>query len=153
ILYMTASGVMTQSLATRCLNLWKGNTLVWRCRVEDVIRGSGMDYTIIRTGVLLNRPAGEHVIEVTQQPLPLSWRYRIARADVAEIFLAALEHPSTLRTTFDVAWGSRGYRQPLPGLLEGLQRDDEIEGIADATNHSLFKVTRKMNSERMQLEA
>src|SRR5690349_17816101 len=53
-LYMTSSGVMTQNLATRCLNLWKGNTLVWRRRVEDEIRASDLDYTVIRTGVLLN---------------------------------------------------------------------------------------------------
>src|ERR1051326_3817808 len=48
-LYMTSSGVMTENLAARCLNLWKGNTLVWRRRVEDEIRASGVDYTVIRT--------------------------------------------------------------------------------------------------------
>jgi len=134
-LYMTASGVMTQNLSARCLNLWKGNTLVWRRRAEDVIRASGVDYTIIRCGVLLNCAGGEHVIEMKQQPLPLAWRYRIARADVAEVFLAALEHPNASRTTFDVVWGRQGYRKPLPRLLEGLRRDDEIERIADETSH------------------
>lgn len=129
-LYMTSSGVMRQNFATHCLNLWKGNTLVWRRRVEDTIRTSGMDYTVIRTGVLLNGPGGEHVIEVTQQPLPLAWRYRIARADVAELFLAALEHPNASRTTFEAGWGRRGEPLPWPRLLEGLQRDDEIERIA-----------------------
>jgi uncharacterized protein YbjT (DUF2867 family) len=124
-LYMTSSGVMTRSMAARCLNLWKGNTLVWRRRVENEIRASGVDYTVIRTGVLLNRPGGQHVIEVTQQPLPLAWRYRIARADVAEILVAALEHPNTSRTTFEAVWGARGQPKPLDRLLDGLQRDDE----------------------------
>src|SRR5262245_386790 len=122
-LYMTASGVMTQNLATICLNLWKGNTLLWRRRVENVIRASDVDDTIIRCSVLLNRAGGEHVLEITQQPLPLAWRYRIARADVAEVFLAALEHPNVSRTTFETVWGRRDYRQPLPRLLENLQCD------------------------------
>jgi uncharacterized protein YbjT (DUF2867 family) len=120
-LYMTSSGVESPSFAARCLNLWKGNTLVWRRRVEDEIRASGLAYTIIRTGVLLNRPAGQHVIELTQKALPLSWRYRIARADVAEIFVAALEHPKAARSTFEVVWGRRGECNALGGLLDCLQ--------------------------------
>jgi len=122
-LYMTAGGVMTKNLATTCLNLWKGNTLLWRHRAESVIRASDVDYTIIRCGVLLNCAGGGHLIVVTQQPLPLAWRYRIARADVAEVFLAALEHPNASRTTFETVWGRSGYRQPLPRLLENLVCD------------------------------
>ena len=57
-LYMTSSGVGSSSLAARCLNLWKGNTLVWRRRVEDEIRASRLKYTIIRAGVLLSRQGG-----------------------------------------------------------------------------------------------
>jgi uncharacterized protein YbjT (DUF2867 family) len=128
-LYMTSSGVMTENLAARCLNLWKGNTLVWRRRVEDEIRASGVDYTVIRTGVLLNRPGGEHVITITQQPLPLAWRYRIARADVAQVFVAALDHPKASRATFEAVWRARGEPQPLQWLLESLQRDDELKEL------------------------
>lgn len=108
VLYMTSSGVTTPSLFVACLNLWKGNTLIWRRRAECEIRLSGLIYTIIRTGVLLNRPGGQHVIRVTQQPLPLSMRHRIARADVAELFLAALEHPKGARATFEAVWGPSG---------------------------------------------
>jgi len=126
-LYMTSSGVTTQNLASRCLNLWKGNTLVWRHRAEDEIRESGVNYTIIRTGVLLNGPGGEHVIEVTQQPLPLAWRFRIARADVAEVFLAALEHPNASRATFEAVWGRHGQPQPLARLFDALQGDGDLK--------------------------
>ncbi len=122
-LYMNSSGLTTPSFFATCLNLWKGNTLIWRRRVEKEIRASGLDYTIIRTGVLLNRPGGKHEIKVTQQPLPLSIRYRIARADVAELFVTALEHPKTIRTTFEVVWGQP---TPLPAwstLLDKLQPD------------------------------
>jgi uncharacterized protein YbjT (DUF2867 family) len=122
-LYMTSSGVTIPSLSAVCLNLWKGNTLIWRQRVEDEIRASGLDYTIIRTGILLNRAGGQREIEVTQRPLPLSMRYRIARADVAEVFLAALEHPRAARATFEVVWGPPGRPEAFGGLLDRLESD------------------------------
>jgi uncharacterized protein YbjT (DUF2867 family) len=126
LLYMTSSGVTTRSFATMGLNVYKGNTLVWRRRAEAEIRDSGVDYTIIRAGFLLNRPGGRHSIVVTQTGLPLSIRYRIARADVAEAFVAALDHPTTSRTTFEVVWGKGRERQPWSVLLNGLRTDAEL---------------------------
>ena len=105
-LYMTASGSTVPSFASWALNVYKGNTLVWRRRAEAAIRASGVDYTIIRAGVLVNRPGGQHAVLLTQESLPLSPRHRIARADVAEGFVAALRHPRTSRATFDLVWGS-----------------------------------------------
>jgi uncharacterized protein YbjT (DUF2867 family) len=120
-LYMTASGGGRPSLAAALLNLYKGNTLKWRLRAEEAIRASGLAYTIIRTGVLLNRPGGERAIHLTQEPLPLSPRYRIARADVADAFVAALEHPRTPRTTFEIVWGKGPRQESWPILLDRLQ--------------------------------
>jgi uncharacterized protein YbjT (DUF2867 family) len=96
--------------------------------VEDRIRSSGLDYTVIRVGVLVNQRPGEHLIELTQQPLPLAWRYRIARADVAEIFLAALGHPKASRTTFEAVWGARGEPKPFDRLLDSLHPEQEVNG-------------------------
>src|SRR5436190_648613 len=79
--YLNSIGIGTSSLAGTLINLLKRNTLVWRRRVEDDIRASGLDYTIIRVGFLLNQPAGEHAIVAGQDALPLSPRNRIARAD------------------------------------------------------------------------
>ena len=115
-LYMTASGVTKPSIASVLLNLYKGNTLVWRQRAEVAIRASGLDYTIIRAGVLLNRPGGRRTILLTQDARPLSIRYRIARADVAAAFVAALDHPNASRVTCDVVWG-RGTRPDSWGTL------------------------------------
>jgi hypothetical protein len=120
---MTSSGVTTRSFSTLFLNLYKGNTLVWRRRAEDEIRAGGLDYTIIRTGVLLNRSSGQRAIEVTQAALPLSLRYRIARADVAESFVAAIDHPRAIRTTFEVVWGRGKRRVAWPVLFERLRPD------------------------------
>jgi uncharacterized protein YbjT (DUF2867 family) len=103
-LYMTASGTGRRSFWTLALNLYKGNTLEWRARAETLIRTSGLPYTIIRAGMLTNGPPGRHGIKVTQEALPLSPRYRIGRADVAAVFVAAMQHPRTVRTTFEIVW-------------------------------------------------
>jgi uncharacterized protein YbjT (DUF2867 family) len=129
-MYMTSSGVATQSLMATCLNLYKGNTLIWRRRTEDGIRGSGLDYTIIRTGMLQNGPGGRRAITVTQKALPLSIRYRIARADVAEAFVAALDHARASRATFEIVWARGGQRQPWSELLQELKSDRELQSPA-----------------------
>lgn len=127
-LYMTASGVNSRSFAAIALNIYKGNTLVWRRRAEDEIRASGLDYTIIRAGVLVDAPGGTRAIVVTQRPLGLSFRHRIARSDVAEVFVAAIGHPRTSRTTFDIVWGS-GPRTPLAPLLDSLRPDTAMSNL------------------------
>lgn len=121
-MYMTASGVTSRSFWTFALNVYKGNTLVWRRRAEDAIRASGLAYTIIRAAMLTNRAGGTRAVRVTQAPLPLSPRHRISRADVADVFVAALSHPRAARATFEVEWGS-GRREPLSALLDELAPD------------------------------
>jgi uncharacterized protein YbjT (DUF2867 family) len=122
-LYMNSIGVTRPSLSGAVLNLVKGNTLRWRRRVEDEIRRSGVNYTIIRAGFLLNSPGGKRAIEVSQDGLPLAPRYKIARADVAEIFVEALKRQSTARTTFDVVWGRGPRREPWDSLFSPLRPD------------------------------
>jgi uncharacterized protein YbjT (DUF2867 family) len=124
-LYMTASGVGTRSFWTLALNLYKGRTLVWRRRSEDAIRASGLAYTIIRAAMLTNDPGATRAIEVTQRELPLSPRYRIARADVAEVFVATLDHPRTVRATFEVVWGLGPWRERWAEQLEHVMPDEE----------------------------
>ncbi len=122
-LYMNSIGVTTPSLTANLLNLLKRNTLVWRRRVEDGIRASGLDYTIIRVGFLVNGAGGQRAVEISQVPLPLSPRHRIARADVAEAFAAALRHSAASRATFDIVWNKGPRREDWPALLERLAPD------------------------------
>ena len=122
-LYMTSIGVTTPSLSAAVLNFVKGNTLRWRGRVEDEIRTSGMDYTIIRAGFLLNSPGGKRALEVGQQDHPLAPKYRIARADVAETFVEALSSPHTARTTFEVVWDRGPRREQWDSLFRRLKPD------------------------------
>jgi uncharacterized protein YbjT (DUF2867 family) len=122
-LYMNALGVTTPSPAAMLLNLWKRNTLVWRRRVEEEIRASGLDYTIIRAGFLVNGAAGRRVVVLSRTALPLSPRYRIAREDVAEAFVEALAHPRASRATFDIVWGKGARREGWSVLMDRLVPD------------------------------
>ena len=122
--YMTSIGVTRRSLFVIGLNIWKGNTILWRRRAEDAIRSSGFDYTIIRAAFLLNRPPNQRAICVRQVESALTVRECIARADLAEVLVAAVYHPDASRATFEVKWG-RGPRQQSswPDLLNGLRPD------------------------------
>lgn len=122
-LYMNSIGIEKWSLSAMLINLLKRNTLVWRRRVEQAIRASGLDYTIIRVGFLTNDPAGKRDVLVGQGALPLSPRHRIARADVAEAFAAALEHPKASRTTFEIVWAKDGAGEDWPARLQRLMPD------------------------------
>jgi uncharacterized protein YbjT (DUF2867 family) len=122
-LYMTSIGVTRPSLTGVVLNFVKGNTLRWRGRVEDEIRTSGVEYTIIRAGFLLNSSGGRRAIDVSQQPHALAPRYRIARADVAETFVEALNFPNTARTTFEIVWGRGPRREQWDSLFSRLKPD------------------------------
>jgi uncharacterized protein YbjT (DUF2867 family) len=121
-LYLNSIGVTTPSLAATLMNLLKRNTLVWRRRVEDEIRASGLDYTIIRVGFLINGPPGQRAIMVGQGALPLAPRHRIARADAAEAFVEALQHPKASRTTFEIVSG-KGPREGWSALFSRLRPD------------------------------
>lgn len=60
-----------------------------KTRQEAIIRDSGLDWTIVRPGILTNRPAKGRYQVLTD---PASWHNGvIARADVAHFILRALE--------------------------------------------------------------
>jgi uncharacterized protein YbjT (DUF2867 family) len=122
-LYMNSIGVTTPSVAASLLNFLKRNTLIWRRRVEEKIRASGLDYTIIRVGFLMKGPSGQRPVEVSQGALPLAPRHRIARADVAEAFAAAVQHPRASRATFEIVWGKGGSGGDWSERLSRLQPD------------------------------
>lgn len=101
-LYMNSIGMKTRSVSACLINLLKRNTLVWRRKVEEELRASGVDYTIIRVGFLTNKPGGRYRLRIGQDELPLSPRNKIAREDVTEAFLRALRAPNTSRRTLEI---------------------------------------------------
>ena len=127
--YLNSIGIGTPSLAGTLINLLKRNTLTWRRRVEDDIRASGLDYTISRVGFLLDRPGGEHAVVVGQDALPLAPRNRIARADVADAFVEAMEHPRASRATFEIVWGKGARQESWKCLLDRLKPDSAMTAV------------------------
>ena len=124
LVYMTSIGVTRQSMFASVLNVWKGNTLLWRPRAEEAIRASGLDYAIVRAAFLLNRPAHQRAVHVSQEESPLTFRECIARGDVAEALVEALFHPNTGRTTFEIKWDKGPRRSNWSTLFSGLRSDD-----------------------------
>ena len=122
-LYMTALGITRPSIESMFLNLIKGRTLVWRRRAEDEIRRSGLDYTIIRCGVLRNAPAGRHGIEISQRDSAMALWRRIGRADAAEVFVQALRYSETRNTTFDAIWSGGTEPTDWAALFSRLRSD------------------------------
>ncbi|HEV7591485.1 MAG TPA: SDR family oxidoreductase [Longimicrobium sp.] len=121
LLYMSAIGTTRWSLLGVLLNLIKGNTLKWRRRAEEEIRGSGLDYTIVHAGILNDRPGGQRAIRVTQRRLPLSPRYRISREDAADVLVLALRDPRSRNATLDVAWVRGTPSTDRDSLFAGIQ--------------------------------
>lgn len=124
-LYMSAIGTTKPSLLGFLLNLVKGNTLLWRKRAEDAVRQSGLDYTIIHAGVLTDDPPGQKAIVLSRRERRMFLKYRISRADVAEVFVQALRHPSTRNMSFDAVWAigdSRAVSNNWDALFARLSR-------------------------------
>ena len=122
-LYLNSIGINRGSWSAWLLNRIKGNTLRWRRVVEDEIRRSGIDYTIIRLGILVNDPGGHRAVRISQGNLALTPWGRIARADAAECFVEALEHPRASRATFELVWGRGKRRDSWGALLDVLKPD------------------------------
>jgi hypothetical protein len=82
-----------------------------------------LDYSIVRAGFLTNARGGRRALEISQGDLRLVLRYRIARADVAEVLVEALHHDGPARTTFEVVWGKGPRRGRIGEMLVKLRPD------------------------------
>jgi uncharacterized protein YbjT (DUF2867 family) len=123
LVYMSALGTTRWSILAFLLNLIKGNTLRWRRRGEEEIRRSGVDYTIVHAGILTDASPGEKGIDIGQQHLPMSVKYRIGREDAAEVLVRALADPHTRRATFDAVWSKQAGARDWGTLFARLEPD------------------------------
>jgi uncharacterized protein YbjT (DUF2867 family) len=84
-----------------------GNILIWKYRAEQYLADSGIDYTIIRAGGLLDQPGGIRELLVgkddtlSENP-PNGIPPCIPRADVAEVVVQALREPKARNKAFDI---------------------------------------------------
>ncbi|MEO0374172.1 MAG: SDR family oxidoreductase [Cyanobacteria bacterium P01_A01_bin.17] len=84
-----------------------GNILVWKRKAEQYLIDSGIDYTIIRAGGLLDQPGGVRELLVGKDDALLAYPPEgiptsIPRADVAEVVVQALLEPPARNKAFDL---------------------------------------------------
>ena len=80
-----------------------GNILLWKRKAEQHLIASGMQYTIIHPGGLLDKAGGEREIVFGINDELLSEKVRsIPRADVAEVCLQSLLQPGAINRSFDI---------------------------------------------------
>jgi uncharacterized protein YbjT (DUF2867 family) len=87
--------------------LGNGNILIWKRKAEQYLIDSGIDYTIIRAGGLLDKPDGKRELIVGKNDeflasppngIPTS----IPRGDVANTVIQALSNPFARNKAFDL---------------------------------------------------
>uniref|UniRef100_A0A803N6L0 NAD(P)-binding domain-containing protein n=1 Tax=Chenopodium quinoa TaxID=63459 RepID=A0A803N6L0_CHEQI len=94
-------------------SLGKGNILVWKRKAEQYLADSGIPYTIIRAGGLLDKPGGVRELLVGKDDELLQTETRtVPRADVAEVCLQTLKFEEAKFKAFDLASKAEGSGAP-----------------------------------------
>jgi uncharacterized protein YbjT (DUF2867 family) len=83
-------GVHRRTWLIRVLDVVKWNILRWRAEAERALRESGLDVVVVRAGLLTNAPAGA-ALDLAEGDRPVGLSTRVARADIAEVLLVALD--------------------------------------------------------------
>ncbi|MDH3978602.1 MAG: SDR family oxidoreductase [Gammaproteobacteria bacterium] len=84
------------------LNKMFDNVLIWKLKGEDALRASGVPYTVVRPGGLVNKAGGEKVVVFAQGDEDGG---AIPRADVARVCVAALGSEAAMDKTFEINSG------------------------------------------------
>lgn len=84
-----------------------GNILVWKRKAEQYLIDSGIDYTIIHPGGLINEPGGKRELIVGKNDTlsknpPEGIPPHIPREDVAEVVIQALTESNATNKAFDI---------------------------------------------------
>lgn len=94
-------------------NLGNGNILVWKRKAEQYLADSGIPYTIIRAGGLQDKDGGIRELLIGKDDELLKTDTRtIARADVAEVCIQALQFEEAKLKAFDLASKPEGVGTP-----------------------------------------
>jgi len=80
-----------------------GNILLWKRKAEVYLRDSGLPYTIVHPGGLLNEPGNERELCLgVDDSIPGTTNNSVPREDVANVMIAALENDSYRGRSFDL---------------------------------------------------
>lgn len=95
------------------VQLGNGNILVFKRKAEQYLIDSGIPYTIIRAGGLLDKEGGKRELVVSKDDALLKTTTRaVPRADVAEVVIQALLNDSAKNKAFDLASKDEGEGEP-----------------------------------------
>ena len=100
-------------------SIGNGNILIWKRKAEQYLIDSGIDYTIIRAGGLLDKPGGCRELIVGKNDTlsispPNSIPPSIPREDVANIVVQALKEPLARNKAFDVISSPEDDQSAIP---------------------------------------
>ncbi|XP_039135673.1 uncharacterized protein At5g02240-like isoform X1 [Dioscorea cayenensis subsp. rotundata] len=94
-------------------NIGNGKILVWKRKAEQYLADSGIPYTIIRAGGLQDKDGGLRELLIGKDDELLKTETRtIARADVAEVCIQALQFEEAKFKAFDLASKPEGSGTP-----------------------------------------
>lgn len=102
------------------LNKMFNNILIWKFKGEEVLRNSGIAYTVVRSGGLTD-DAGEKSSLFFQQGD--TGQGHIPRADVARVIVEALGQPEAIGKTFEVISGDGPPAADLSKQFTSLEED------------------------------
>jgi uncharacterized protein YbjT (DUF2867 family) len=103
-----------------------GRLLDWKLKGENVLRTSGLVYTIVRCGTLTDESGGKSGLRLCQGDHLLSGY--LSRSDAAAVCLAALDDMATYHTTFEVI-AEAGTPPDDYGALFGELKTDRQSGV------------------------
>ena len=101
-----------------------GRILDWKLKGENVLRTSGLNYTIIRPGGLTDESGGRTALRIEQGDTLDGGR--ISRSDVAAVCLAVLNDIASFCTTFEVIAQEDAPPNDLSALFATLKTDREL---------------------------
>jgi uncharacterized protein YbjT (DUF2867 family) len=96
---MSSGGVTHED---HVLNKMFDNVLIWKFKGEEAVRNSGVPYTIVRPGGLIDKPSDPSAVILQQGD---SGEGMIPRADVAVVLVRSLQYREALGKTFEVTSG------------------------------------------------
>jgi uncharacterized protein YbjT (DUF2867 family) len=102
------------------LNKAFDNVLKWKLKGENALRASGVPYTVVRPGGLINKPANEFAVTFAQGDTSTG---TISREDVALICIAALQQGDARGKTFEAFSSAEPGANDWPALFAGLAAD------------------------------
>lgn len=117
------------------LNNFKQKLMDNKFKGEEALRTSGMEYTIVRPGQLVDEAGGLAALAVDQGD---NISGRVSRADVGSVCVAALDSPLTKNVTLELLAKKPPAPAPaagqLAGLFDALKPDKELAAAAAGTS-------------------